>query len=182
MERYYFPAGFETDYFTAQALFVTNRAAQSAAKSSVASERSDLATTRPALALQLTTNVLTIALKYVGDESKADVYFDQSILDAAFRASDRKVTSEIDPGGIQNIFDNIIKGDLSLKIKNTGEVNLLFGFMPAPDEAVPDTGHLVTPGQTITLQAAELGWTSVIKFLNATNQQDQAGEYSVEKV
>ena len=49
-----FTAGFVTDYNTARALFKTSRQAQQTAMSNVANERSDMATTRPALAQQLT--------------------------------------------------------------------------------------------------------------------------------
>jgi hypothetical protein len=80
-----------------QNTFVANRAEQMAAMSNVDAERSDLATTRPVLCQQLTVNLLTIALQYVGDESKADVYFDQTILNAAFKESERKVADDIDP-------------------------------------------------------------------------------------
>jgi hypothetical protein len=176
-----FPAGFVTDYNTAQALFVTNRNAQSTAKSAVDTERSDMATTRPALALQLTTNLLTIALEYVGDESKCAIYFDQTMLDAAFRESERKVSSEIDPGVLENIFDNVTKGEIRITIKNTGEVALDFGFTSAADAPFPGKSHLINPGQEESYNAAELGWTSVNKFLNVMNNEAQAGSYTVEK-
>jgi len=177
-----FPAQFVTDYNTLYGTFVTNRNAQSTAKSAVSSEISDLAATRPALAKQLTVDLLTISLEYIGDESKADVYFDQAILDAAFRESERKVTSEINPGETQNVFDNITKGDLMIAVKNNGEDVINIAFKNAADVAVAAGEHPVNPGQEISLNAAEFGWTSENKFLNVTNNGALAGSYTVEKV
>lgn len=177
-----FDAGFVTAYNDAQALYKENRHAQSIAKGNVASERSDLATTRPALAAQLTKNVLTIALKYLPDETKCGVYFDQAMIDAAFRASDRKVTAEVDPGETQLVFDNIIKGELNLKIVNNGEQTINISFMASPTDHVPADIHPVGPGQTIMLSAAELGWTSTIRNLNVTNSSTEAVSYTVEKI
>ncbi len=176
-----FPGPFVTEYGTKHSTFVTNRSAQSTAKSAVDSEISDMATTRPALAKQLTINVLTIALQYVGDDSKATVYFDQAILDNAFRESDRKVSGDINPDTTENIFDNISKADLRLTFKNTGEGALNFGFKLADDSVVTETTHQLAAGAEVNVTAAEWGWTSVNKFLNVTNASGLAGSYSVEK-
>ncbi len=177
-----FPAPFVEEFTALQEVFVVNRNAQLAAKGNVAGERSDIATTRPALAKQLTKNLLTIALQYAGDESKCDVYFDQTILDSAFRESDRKITAEINPGETQSTFDNITKGDLQLRFKNTGEGNLNYGFVQNSTDAIAATAHIVPAGQTITLSAAELGWTTVNKYLNITNNGEMAGSYTIEKI
>ena len=177
-----FPPAFATDFNAAASAFVLNLQDSQTAKANVSAEISDMATTKPALAKQLTTNLLTIALQYVGNESKADVYFDQAILDAAFRESEKKVSADINPAETQNVFDNITKGDLNLRIKNNGEGALNIGFKTAVDTAVPDTEHTITPGQEVTFQAAELGWTTAVKFLNMTNNGSLAGSYEVEKV
>ncbi len=177
-----FPAGFVTDYNTFQGLFKTNRAAQTTAKGNVAAERSDLATTRPALALQLTTNLLTIALQYVGDESKADVYFDQSILNAAFKESERKVAANLDPGETKNLFDNITKPEVELKGKNDGFSELYIGFKATPEEACNLSDRKVNPGEEGIAIAAELGWTSEKRFLNITNLSGLTGSFVVEKI
>lgn len=177
-----FPPTFLDDFRELHDAFLANRAAQLTAKSNVASERSDINTTRPALATQLTKNLLTIALQYTGNESKCEVYFDQTILDAAFRESDRKVSTEINPAQTQNIFDNIIKADLQLRFTNTGEDILNFGFATTDATAIAEATHPVNPGQTITHSAAELGWTTINKYLNVTNNKDVAGNYTVEKI
>lgn len=177
-----FPPNFTTDYNTVQATFVANRSAQTTAKGNVDAERSDLAASRPALALQLTTNLLTIALQYVGDESKADVYFDQSILNAAFRESEKKVASSIDPAATQNVFDNITKGEVEIKGKNNGESILYIGFKATAEEPCTAADKVVNPGEDGTTTAAELGYTSVNKYLNITNPGPMIGNYVIEKV
>ncbi len=177
-----FTVDFVDEFIEKRGTFVTNRNAQLTAKAKVASERSDIATTRPALATQLTKNLLTIAMQYLGDETKCASYFDQTILDAAFREAERKITAEINPGATQNVFDNVSKGELQIRMKNLGEDVLNFGFVDAQDVSLVANTHPVAPGQVVTLSAAELGWTSVIKYLNVTNNAAVAGNYMVEKL
>jgi hypothetical protein len=160
--------------------FVANRNAQLTAKGEVEAEISDMATTKPALAKQLTTNLLTIALEYVGDESKSALYFDQAILDAAFREADRRVTNEINPGDTDNVFDNVSSPDVRISIKNESEDVLVGGFVSTVN-AVP-TQLTIAAGNEIILNASELGWTSERKFFNISNGSGIAGKYTVEKL
>jgi hypothetical protein len=175
-----FPPAFINDFTLVRGTFMSNRTAQLAAMGTVTGEISDLATTKPALAKQLTTNLLTIALEYVGDESKAAVYFDQAILDAAFREADRRVTNEINPGDTDNVFDNVSSPDVRISIKSESEDTLVGGFVSSPN-AVP-TQLNIAAGIEIILNAAELGWTSENKFFNISNGSGIAGKYTVEKL
>lgn len=177
-----FSAPFITAYTDLYNAYVAALDENSSVRSGVDTERSDLSTSRDALALQMTKNLLTIALQYAGNESKADIYFDQSILNVAFRESEKKVTGEIDPGLTQNVFDNITKGELQLRMKNDGEGVLNIAFKA--DEATPatETDAAIAPGQEVTLSAAELGFTTVNKYLNITNLGTLIGSYTVEKV
>lgn len=177
-----FPAAFVTEYMTLQGIFIANRAAQTAAKGDVSAERSDLATTRPALCQKLTTNLLVIALEFLGDESKADVYFDQAILNAAFKESERKVANTIDPGETQNVFDNVTQPDVRLVAKNNGEEVLYAGFKASPTEPATDADRHLDPGQEVSGTAAEAGWTTEKKFLNITNPGGTTGSYVIEKI
>lgn len=177
-----FAPAFVGEFATVRDTFVLNRNAQLAAKGNVASERSDIATTKPILAKQLTVDLLTIALQYAGDESKADVYFDQAILNAAFRESATKVAGDINPDETQNVFDNITQPDVRLLIKVTGDGALNFGFKAADNSAVPEVNHQVAANGELIATSADLGWTSTNKFLNVTNLSGIAGSYSVEKI
>ncbi len=178
-----FTAGFVTDYNTARATFKTNRDAQVTAIGNVTNERSDMNTTRPALAQQLTTNLLTIALQYLGDESKSDVYFNQAILNAAFNESQTKVETTIDPGQTMNVFDNITKPEVQLMVENTGTEVLYLHFMATDTTPVPvgeDTA--IQPGEVRGANAGEAGWTNATRYLNITNPSGGIGSFSVEKV
>ena len=176
-----FTPAFVTAYNNAQSAFVNDREDQQTAMSNVAGERSDLTSTRPQLAQQLTINLLTISLKYLGDESKCAVYFDQSILNAAFKESERKMSGEIDPGQTQSTFDNVTKAELMITAKNEGEEVLYYGFKDTDTEPATITDRQLNPGQTIAVTAAELGWTSTRKYLNFTNLGSVAGSYTVNK-
>ncbi len=177
-----FTAVFIAEYTTLQGTFVTNRTAQTTAKSNVDSERSDLSSSRTAVAQQLTKNLLTISLQYLGDETKADVYFDQSILNAAFKESERKVDSNIDPGVTQNVFDNITKPELLLKGNNNGTTELYIGFKASPDEACTAADTIAQPGALGSTTAGALGYSSVKKYLNITNPAGITGSYVIEKI
>lgn len=177
-----FSAPFITAYTNLYNAYVAALNENSSVRSGVDTERSDLASSKEALALQMTKNLLTIALQYAGNESKADVYFDQSILNVAFRESEKKVTGEIDPGLTQNLFDNITKGELQLRMKNNGEGVLYIAFKADEETPATETDTAIGPGQEVTLNAAELGFTTVNKYLNITNLGTLIGSYEVEKV
>lgn len=177
-----FPAAVISAFTTKLNTFVANRAAQLSAKGDVASERSDIAGSKQELAQALTLNVLTIATHFLGDITKADVYFDQSILDAAFARSATKVEQDIDPAETQNVFDNISAPTTRLRFRNNGDEPLLFACLDAEDTAVSTSGMLLAVGGDVTMAASDLGWTSTSKFLNVTNPGTEAGAYTVEKV
>lgn len=174
-----FIPAFINAYNTFRATFITNRNSQITAKSSVITERIDMDTTRPALAKQLTTNLLTIALQYVGEEGKADVYFNQALLNAAFSESERRVTNEINPSEIQNAFDNVSTGDQNITFKNDGETDLVVGFVSAVN--IAPVLLTVPSGIEITKNAAEIGWTSANKFFNISNGTGIAGKYTASR-
>jgi hypothetical protein len=178
-----FDPQFITDYNTVQQTFIDNRAAQEGAKGNVSAERSDLQVSRPELCTQLTKNLLTIALQYVGDESKSDVYFNQAILNAAFKESDTRVESELDPGRDEVIFSNITKGTVDLMVENTGTVPLNFGFVASENiPLVNDPNSVVPAGKSTGSTAAEAGWTSEKKIFKVANFTGEEGSYIARKV
>jgi hypothetical protein len=170
---------FVTAYNNLHTTFMSNFNSQLAAVGDIYTEISDLQTSRLTLATQLTKNLLTIALEYVGDESKADVYFRQDILDAAFKESERRVSNEINPGVTENAFENVTTGDQNITVKNEGEGDLVIGFVSAID-GVP-TSQVIAPGIEITKNAAEFGWTSINKFFNISNGGPLAGKYTASR-
>jgi len=176
-----FPPAFIADYTAVQATFIANRNAQVTAKGNVSAERSDLVTSRAALVKQLTTNLLIIATQFVGDETKAAVYFDSATLRAAFKKSKRRAQGNINPGETQNVFDNISKPSLVLRGTNTGSEVLYIGFKTSPTEAATAADKHLRPGETISSSAAEAGRTAQKKYLNITNPSGTMGSYWVVK-
>jgi hypothetical protein len=174
-----FTPAFVTAYNNLHTTFMSNFNAQLAAVGDIYTEISELQTSRQALATQLTINLLTIALQYVGDESKADVYFRQDILDAAFKESERRVTNEINPGELQNAFENVTTGDQNVTLKNDGETDLVAGFTDTLT-GVPTLVN-VPMGNEVTKNAAEWGWTSEKKFFNISNGTTIAGKYTASR-
>ena len=179
-----FPTGFDTDYDTVYQTYVDNRAAQSGAKSNVSAERSDLAITKPQLAEQLTTNVLTIAQKYVGDESKSALYFNQGIINAAFATAGRHVIAIINPGETHCVFDNISKASLIFIAENDGDEVLSLAFTNSASTPIPSTlpEHQLEVGHEGASQSGVFGWTSNNKYLNITNNGTLVGHYNIRKV
>jgi hypothetical protein len=175
-----FPPAFVSAYGTLHTTFTANRTAQLAAFGTLSGERSDVVASKLKLAKQLTTNLLTIALQFVGDESKADVYFNQALLDAAFREADKRVSNDINPGETANVFDNVISPDIRISIKNESEQALVAGFVTAAD-VIPAL-ITIASGNEIILNASELGWTSEKHFFNISNGSGVAGRYTVEKL
>ena len=178
-----FTPTFVTDYNTLQGLFVTNRAAQHTAMGNVSSERGDLVTTKLGLATQLTANLLTIALQFLGDESKCETYFNQGILNAAFAESERKMEGHLDPDETMNVFENIKKPEVTLLVKNNGTAPFGIAFMAHNTDPVPN-GPLtvVQPGEERGAPASSFGWTSNTQCLNVTNYGDTTASFSVEKI
>jgi hypothetical protein len=178
-----FDPQFVVEYNTIQQTFIDNRAAQQSAKGNVDSERGDLVVTRADLAKQLTTNLLTIALQYVGEEEKCETYFNQAILNAAFAASDRRVEGEIDPGVNEVVFSNITKSTVSLMIENTGAEPLMIGFVETEDtplENIPQ--NELPPGDERGTSAGQAGWTTEKRFLKIANYSGGVGSYIARKV
>jgi hypothetical protein len=178
-----FSTQFKDDFDAVQQAYIDNRAAQTGAKEAVTTERGELQITRAGLALQLTKNLLTIALQYVGDETKADTYFNQAILNEAFNKSKKRVENELDPGASEVVFDNITKATVSLMIENNGSEPLHFGFVA--DEKTPlinDPETAVQPGQEQGTSAGQAGWTSEKKILKVANFTTGTGSYIVRKV
>ena len=177
-----FTPAFVTEYNTVFQVFKDNRAAQQLAKGAVSGERQELGSTKAALAEQLTRNLLTIAAQYVGNGSMADVYFNQQIIDDAFKKADRKVESNLDPSTSEMVFDNVSAPTTTLRVTNNSEDDFYLGFTDDPDGAVNQAQNLVPAGHTFTKQAAEMGWTSVKKYLVATNDSGIVISYVVEKI
>lgn len=154
------PASFVSDVTTLRNTFINNRNAQLGQKGTVADERSQLTGTRSALCLQLTKNLLTIALHYLGDETKATVYFDQSLIDRKQNDTDT-LTETLAPEELKNIAgpDSELNTVTELKVVNNGPEDLLIGFAATATEkpTIPPAINLPS-GATWQNTPATLGY------------------------
>ena len=172
-----------TDFNTVQGTFITNRSAQRTAKDAVETERSDMATSKVTLAKQLSINLLTIAAKYIGDESKAALYFNQSIINAAFTESTHKVESDINPGETQNAFDNTTAPEIKYLISVSGPGTMYVGFAATADTVMTAAnGKPVDETDDKTFTASEMGFTTEKIYLNISNPETVMLSYVIERV
>lgn len=178
-----FAAAFVLEYNTAHTAFTTARSNQLTGKGNLSGEGEQVGDTKLALAKQLTINVLTISLQYSGQEDKAAVYFDQSILDAAF-ANNSKAEGDLDARETANCFSNTKKPDTQYRIKLNSEGVVRIAFKATEDEAVAVTeGREILSGQDWQLfTAADLGYSSELKFLNITNTGEVTTSFIIERV
>ena len=178
-----FTAAFVADYTVVYKTYVENRNFQKAAMCGVAAEKRDLATTKPALCKQLTYNLLTIAREFLGDESAGDVYFNQAILNAAFKEADSRIENDINPMTTQNVFDNTAGPDTKYKISVSGDGTIVVGFADGMDVVItPATGKVIDNTTALTFKASEMGYTSAKKYLNVTSQSSITLSFVIERV
>lgn len=154
-----------------------------AGQGNVAGERTEIADTRLALCTQLTTNLLTIALNNVGNEAQAAVYFDQSILDAAF-ATNSTAEGNLDPGATANAFSNTSKPDTQYRIKLNTQGIVRIGYKSTDTTPIGATeGIEIVSGTDWQLfTATDLGYTSTDKYFNVTNTGEQTTSFIIERV
>ncbi len=146
-------------------------------------ERSEITDTRTKLAQQLTVNLLTIALNFPGNETKAAVYFDQSILDAAF-AENTSAEGDLNAAETQNCFSNTKKPDTQYRIKLNSEGTVRIAFKTGVEDAVTATeGQEIQSGTDwILVTASAIGYSSTNKFLNITNTGSITTSFIIERV
>lgn len=166
------PAGFVADFTPLRSTFMTNRTTQLNQKGVLAGERDQIRGTKLQLCTQLTKNVLTIALQYVGDEEKAILYFDQSILDRK-QGEGETFDFEIDPDTmvVALTTEDEITATTKIRFENTGTTQLLVGFSEAANQKpVAPPAKLLNPGEAFQGTAVEWGFTGTHVFYNILNE------------
>ncbi len=179
-----FDADFVTEYDDTFQAYKDARVAQHQAFGNVAGERNDIITTKAAVCKQLTVNLLTIAIQCIGNESKADVYFDQSMINTAFAQAESRVENEITTNETQNCFDNTASNETNYKTTVSGEGTVYVGFAETPETAIDATsGKPVDQTAPKIYSAGVLGYTpGVKKYLNITSTAGITISYVVERV
>jgi len=180
-------ADFTTDFVdafnAAQQKFVDDRGTQTVSFSAVSTERGDIVSSKAKLAFQLTKNLLTIALQYLGQEEKAPVYFNQAILNAAFKESIIKVDAILNPLETQNAFDSSTIPTLNFKLTVEGAGSVFAGY--AKDAVTPIDVHTGKEGNAsapIFFTSGDAGFTLDNFYLNVTSASGTTLRYILEKV
>lgn len=175
------PAGFDTDYAAVVAVFTSNRTSQLATKATLGGERSEIAGTHLTLCTELTRSVLTIALQFVGDMTKASVYFDQSIIDPDH--TDKvllEVTVNIPAGATVNVpYSGFqMKGNYQIIAVNPATSSVAsISFGPDPNTlANPKT---MDAGFTYSGSATDTEFSTTNTFLNLRSETDQPATVTV---
>jgi len=179
-----FTTDFVDEYNDTFQAYKDARVAQHQAFGAVAGERNDVITTKAGVCRQLTINLLTIALQFIGDEAKADVYFDQGMINAAFAESESKVGNEITPDQTQNCFDNTSSNETNYKTTVSGEGTVYVGFAETDSTPITAlTGKPVDHTAPKIYSAGVLGYTpGVKKYLNITSTAGITISFVVERV
>lgn len=167
---------FVTEANTKISNFLTLRAAQINLMTIVGGTRTVSAKSREDLEKQVMQDLLIIASNNVGKPEVMPIYFDQSII----RPASKKIYSgNVAILSSKNICIHTFEADEMVMLQNKGHAKLLIGL--CADSLSPVTGGvLLSPGESKTVVATELGDVS-LKYLNVTNaSSDTSGEYEVE--
>ena len=178
-----FPPAELTAFTTLMGNYSTARTNENAAEGTAGEERSEIGNTKKVLCTQLTFNLLTIALHFLGDEAKCEAYFDQAILRAAF-TDNSTAEGELNIGETQNCFSNTKKPDTQYRIKLQNEGTVRIAFKETEEQEVrPDEGQEAVGGQDwILVTASAIGYSSEKKFLNITNTGGATCNFIMERV
>ncbi|MBK7149807.1 MAG: hypothetical protein IPH78_13595 [Bacteroidetes bacterium] len=178
-----FPPAEAAAFNTLMTTYLSSINNELAGEGNVAGERTEIADTRLALCTQLTTNLLTIALNNVGNEAQAAVYFDQSILDAAF-ATNTAAEGDLDPGATANAFSNTSKPDTQYRFKllSEGSVSIFFKDSETSPVTLTEGKQIVSGQDWQTYTASDIGYSSTDRYLNITNTGTATTSFIIERV
>jgi hypothetical protein len=146
--------------------------------------RVDVAEARQAVAIQVTKNMHTLAIDFIGRMDKVSVYFDQSIITRPTHQNGEEpepviYAEAVAPATKAIILHGGFDINTSFRILNTGSVNLKFYTANMPDDVVPGNALELAPGEEDYVTAAELGAEGNL-FLMVSNEHDTiAGSYEV---
>lgn len=168
-------APFVTDVTTLIDEFIAARQSQISLMAIVEGKKSETSVNRDVVEIQVMKNILIIASNNVGDPSKLEDYFDQSLI----RPQKQKTYSgDVLQGETANVVERSFGEHDEIKASNTGTDVWKVCLAPTAGEACTN-GITVNPGEDITVTASELGDYENNHFLNITNTDANDGSYSV---
>lgn len=177
------PSGVVAEFQQHLADYQAARTEQLKEKGEVGGSRDEVRKAQLALQLQLTVNVLTIALKFSNDTEKADVYFDQSLLNDAAGQPISRISGSVNGNTISGIdYDSeLVENETLITFRNaSSNATLEFYFT---ENAGDEPGTLkvqVGPENETIISAAEVGFDATKVILQVKNLDAIAADWEVE--
>ena len=169
---------FETLYTTYNAV----RGQQLAKISDVVKDRQETSVNRNVLEKQLMTNVLTLAIEYMGHTEMVDVFFDQSILRTNANGDEIFWEGNINANATVTIVERSFTAGTQMLLRNTGEAQLSFCLAPAEGIACGNNNIVVDGMSEKQIGIEDMG-NIVNMFLNVTNMNvNEEGRFEAEIV
>ncbi len=168
-------APFVTDVTTLSDEFIAARQSQISLMAIVEGKKSETSVKRDVVEIQLMKNLLIIASNNVGDETKVEDYFDQSLIRPQ---KERTYSGEVLQGETANVVERSFGEHDEIKCSHTGTDVWKVCLAPTAGDACAN-GIIVNPDEEITVTASELGDYENNHFLNITNTGASDGSYSV---
>jgi len=159
------------------------RQAQQQEKGEVGGSRDDVRNAQVALQLQLTVNVLTIALNFSNDTQKADVYFDQSLLNDAAGQPISRTTGTVNGNSIVGVTydEDLVVNDTPMTFRNeSANATLEFYFALNAGDGPGALKIQVGPESEEVITAAEIGFDANNTILQVKNLDAIAADWQVE--
>ena len=140
--------------------------------------KSQVTAAREALEKQIMTNILTLAIEFLGNADRADDFFDQSIIRPKQSKDDGTIEEDIAADATQNIESKGISDTSEITFENKGITPLHLGRYEDGVSYDANIGVVINPNQKITIKAIGLGSTGNdylnVKNLSATTNGDYA--------
>lgn len=178
------PTGIADGLIALKATYETSRSNQLGMIGSTDGNRVDVAEARQAVAVQVTKNMHTLAIDFIGRLDKVPVYFDQSIITRPIHQNGAAPEPEILAEAVAAATKAVIlhggfDSNTIFRILNTGSVNLKFYTANLPDDVVPTNALDLAPGEEDYVTAAELGAEGNLFLMVSNEHATIAGSYEV---
>ncbi len=178
------PAGFADALTALKTTYETSRTTQLGMIGSTDGNRVDVAEARMAVAVQVTKNMHTLAIDFIGRMDKVPVYFDQSIITRPTHQNGTEPEPDIYAEAVAPATKAVILHggfdiNTTFRILNTGSVNLKFFTANMPDDVTPSNALELAPGEEDYVTAAELGAEGNLFLMVSNEHATIAGSYEV---
>jgi len=177
------PPAVQTEFQQLLADYQAARTEQLKEKGEVGGSRDEVHTAQTALQLQLSVNVLTIALAFSGKPEKAAVYFDQSLLNDAAGQPFSRISGSVDGNAIAGIeYDStLVSNETLITFKNqSSNTTLEFYFATTAGDEPGALKVQVGPDSEQLISAAEVGFDTTSAVLQVKNLDAIAADWEVE--